>query len=67
MAEPVDDYDDLLRLNAAYIAADQGSDDASYQHLLADDFTATLPDLIFWDRNEFLTMVAEPRPFALGI
>jgi ketosteroid isomerase-like protein len=57
------DVADLLRLNSTYIDADQGSDVASYEKLLADDFTATLPDLVFRDRRQFLEMIAAPRPF----
>ncbi len=57
------DRAELRRLNAEYIASDQGSDVARYDEFLAQDFTATLPDLVFRDRAQFLEMIARPRPF----
>ena len=36
----------LLQLNDDYIHSDQHSDVARYAELLAEDFTATLPDLV---------------------
>ena len=34
-----------------------------YEEFLAWDFTASLPDLVFRDRQQFLDLIAEPRPF----
>jgi ketosteroid isomerase-like protein len=53
----------LRQLNDAYVHSDQNSDVARYEEFLADGFTATLPDLIFRDRREFLDLIAQPRPF----
>jgi ketosteroid isomerase-like protein len=67
MAAPGHDQDAdeqvLRRLNDDYIHSDQNSDVARYEEFLAADFTATLPDLIFRDRKEFLDLIAQPRPF----
>jgi hypothetical protein len=57
------DTAELRQLNADYIASDQGGNVARYDEFLAPDFTATLPDLIFRDRIQFLEMIARPRPF----
>jgi ketosteroid isomerase-like protein len=61
--EQADDVNELHRLNADYIASDQGSDVACYERFLAPDFTATLPDLVFRDRAQFLDLISQPRPF----
>lgn len=53
----------LRDLNDAYIHSDQNSDVARYDEFLADDFTASLPDLVFRNRQEFLDLIAQPRPF----
>jgi ketosteroid isomerase-like protein len=53
----------LRDLNDAYIHSDQNSDVARYDQFLADDFTASLPDLVFRNRQEFLDLIAQPRPF----
>lgn len=53
----------LLQLNDDYIRSDQYSDVARYEEFLAEDFTATLPDLVFRNRREFLDLIAQPRPF----
>jgi ketosteroid isomerase-like protein len=53
----------LRDLNDAYIHSDQYSDVARYEQFLADDFTASLPDLVFRNRQEFLDLIAQPRPF----
>jgi ketosteroid isomerase-like protein len=58
-----DDLNTLSRLNDDYIASDQGSDVARYEQFLAPDFTATLPDLVFRNRAQFLELIAQPRPF----
>jgi hypothetical protein len=49
-----DDVATLLELNAAYIHSDQFSDVERYDHFLAPDFLATLPDLVPRDRRQFL-------------
>jgi ketosteroid isomerase-like protein len=53
----------LRQLNHDYIRSDQNSDVARYSEFLAEDFTATLPDLVFRNRQEFLDLIAQPRPF----
>ncbi|HEY2241598.1 MAG TPA: nuclear transport factor 2 family protein [Streptosporangiaceae bacterium] len=53
----------LRDLNDAYIHSDQHRDVARYQEFLAGDFTASLPDLVFRNRQEFLDLIAQPRPF----
>jgi ketosteroid isomerase-like protein len=53
----------LRKLNDDYIHSDQHGDVARYEEFLAEDFTASLPDLVFRNRAEFLEMIARPRPF----
>jgi ketosteroid isomerase-like protein len=53
----------LLRLNDDYIRSDQNGDVARYDEFLAEDFTASLPDLVRRNRQEFLDLIAQPRPF----
>ena len=53
----------LLQLNDDYIHSDQHGDVARYEEFLAEDFTASLPDLVFRNRKEFLELIAQPRPF----
>ena len=53
----------LRQLNDDYIHCDQDGDVGRYEEFLAEDFTATLPDLVFRDRREFLDLIAQPRPF----
>ena len=53
----------LRELNDAYIHSDQNSDVARYEEFLAPDFTASLPDPVFRNRQEFLDLIAKPRPF----
>jgi ketosteroid isomerase-like protein len=53
----------LRDLNDAYIHSDQHRDVARYEEFLAEDFTASLPDLVFRNRQEFLELIAKPRPF----
>lgn len=53
----------LRDLNDRYIDSDQNGDVATYETFLADDFTATLPDLVLRNRAEFLELIAQPRPF----
>ena len=66
MTQPAGERDGravLAQLNADYIASDQNSDVARYDQILAEDYTATLPDLVFRDRQQFLDLIAQPRPF----
>jgi ketosteroid isomerase-like protein len=58
-----DDEAILRELNDAYLHSDQNSDVARYDEFLAEDFTASLPDLVFRNRQEFLDLIAQPRPF----
>ncbi|MGH3248997.1 MAG: nuclear transport factor 2 family protein [Trebonia sp.] len=67
MTNPVNDQGSdekvLRQLNDDYIHSDQNGDVARYEEFLAEDFTATLPDLAFRNRSEFLDLIAQPRPF----
>jgi ketosteroid isomerase-like protein len=58
-----DDEAILRELNDAYLHSDQNGDVARYDEFLAEDFTASLPDLVFRNRQEFLDLIAKPRPF----
>jgi ketosteroid isomerase-like protein len=53
----------LTDLNANYLRSDQNGDVKWYSEVLADDFMATLPDLKFRNKKEFLEMMAQPRGF----
>ena len=53
----------LTQLNKDYLAADQNGDVVCYGQMLAEDFTASLPDLLLRDKKQFLEMIAAPRPF----
>ena len=53
----------LRTLNDDYIPSDQYSDVTRYGEFLAEDFTATVPDLVFGTRERFLDLIAQPRPF----
>jgi hypothetical protein len=53
----------LTDLNANYLRSDQNGDVKWYSEILADDFMATLPDLQFRNKKEFLEMMAQPRGF----
>jgi glutaredoxin/ketosteroid isomerase-like protein len=58
------DIEQLTALNAEYIHSDQFRDVDRYQELLAGDYRATLPDLAFRDKTQFLRMLSDaPRPF----
>jgi ketosteroid isomerase-like protein/glutaredoxin len=58
------DIEQLTALNAEYIHSDQFRDVERYQELLADDYRATLPDLAFRNKTQFLRMLSDaPRPF----
>ena len=58
-----DDERELRALNDQYIHADQHSNVAAYETFLGEDFVAQLPDLEVRDRQQFLDMIARPRPF----
>lgn len=62
-ATEADDLRALAELNAAYLASDQNSDVGRYREILAHDFTASLPDYQLYDREQFLELIAAPRPF----
>jgi ketosteroid isomerase-like protein len=63
-ATEASDLEILAKLNATYLASDQNSDVERYEEILADDFTASLPDYKLRDREQFLELIAAPRPFA---
>lgn len=50
-------------LNEDYLASDQNGDVQRYGEMLAEDFTASLPDLLLRDKKQFLKLMAAPRPF----
>jgi hypothetical protein len=45
----------LRELNDAYLHSDQNGDVARYEEFLAEDFTASLPDLVFRSRRSSST------------
>jgi ketosteroid isomerase-like protein len=53
----------LTHLNADYLASDQNGDVERYKQILAEDFMASLHDLVLRDKKQFLEMMAAPRPF----
>jgi len=53
----------LTDLNAHFLRSVQNGDVKWYSEHLADDFTATLPDLSFRNKKEFLEMMAQPRGY----
>ena len=57
------DLEILRNLNRDYLNSDQNSDVARYEQFLAPEFTASLPDYGIYSRQEFLDMIAKPRPF----
>ena len=62
-AQHAADIATLEKLNADYIQSDQFNDVARYEQMLASDFLVQLPDLVTRDRQAFLDMIAQPRPF----
>src|ERR1700744_4101282 len=58
-----DDLRELMKLNVDYLSSDQNSNVARYEEFLAPEFTASLPDHKIYDRQSFLKMIAQPRPF----
>jgi ketosteroid isomerase-like protein len=64
MTQNQTDVEELLVLNDEYIHSDQFRDVDRYDEILADDYQATLPDLVFRDKAAFLKMLSDaPRPF----
>jgi ketosteroid isomerase-like protein len=61
--DPAEDEKILRQLNDDYIRSGQNSDVNRYDEFLAWDFTASLPDLVFRDRQQFLDLIGQPRPF----
>ena len=57
------DLEILTQLNEDYLASDQNGDVQRYGEMLAEDFTASLPDLLLRDKKQFLRLMAAPRPF----
>lgn len=57
------DIEVLTNLNADYLASDQNGDVKRYDEILAEDFKASLQDLSFFTKAEFLEMMGKPRPF----
>ena len=57
------DIEILTQLNADYLASDQNGDVKRYDQILAEDFTASLPDFLLRDKKQFLEMMSHPRPF----
>jgi ketosteroid isomerase-like protein len=51
----------LTDMNAHFLRSAQNGDVKWYSEHLADDFRATLPDLKFRNKSEFLEMMAQPR------
>jgi ketosteroid isomerase-like protein len=57
------DLDILAQLNADFVASAQNGDVRRLDQILAEDFTASLPDFLLRDKRQFLDMTAAPRPF----
>lgn len=55
------DLEILRLLNADYLASDLNGDVQRYDQMLAEDFTASLPDLVLRDKKQFLEMMAVHR------
>lgn len=51
----------LTDMNAHYLRSAQNGDVKWYSEHLADDFRATLPDLKFRNKSEYMEMTAQPR------
>ena len=61
-SRPTEDLAILEQLNLDYTQADQASDAARFESLLADDFVVQTPG-VTRDREEYLEYIAKPRPF----
>jgi|SRR5690242_889320 len=57
------DLEILAHLNADFVASAQNGDVRRLDQILAEDFTASLPDFLLRDKKQFLDMTAAPRPF----
>ncbi len=53
----------LLELNDDYIHWTSTAALPATRNSSAEDFTASLPDLVFRNRKEFLDLITQPRPF----
>jgi ketosteroid isomerase-like protein len=60
---PQSDLEILTRLNADFMASAQNGDVKRFSEILAEDFTASLPDFLLRDKAQFLEMMSRPRPF----
>jgi hypothetical protein len=58
-----DDLKVLEDLNMQFLTNDQTSNVAGFETFLARGFTASLADLKLYERQEFLDLIAKPRPF----
>ena len=58
-----EDLEILRVLNQNYLSFDEHSNIEGYETLLADDFMASLADFEIYNKEQFLGMIAEPRPF----
>ena len=58
------DLEILTQLNADFLASVENGDVRRFEQILAEDFTASLPDFLLRDKKQFLDMMAAPRPFA---
>lgn len=57
------DLEVLKQLNADFLASAQNGDVERLEEILAEDFMASLPDLLLRDKKQFLEMMSAPRPF----
>ena len=57
------DLEILTQLNADFLASVQNGDVRRFEQILAEDFTASLPDFLLHDKKQFLDMMAAPRRF----
>jgi hypothetical protein len=58
-----DDLKVLEDLNMQYLTNDQTSNVAGFEKILAPGFTASLADRNLYERQEYLDLIAKPRPF----
>ena len=58
------DLEILTQLNADFLASAENGDVRRFEQILAEDFTASLPDFLLRDKKQFLDMMAAPRRFA---
>ena len=60
----VEDREQLISLNTAYIDCVKSRDVRRFDGILADDFLCSQPDGALVDKRTFLDQVARPSPFA---